>query len=568
MLMVARRILTLLAVWIATVTLAPAAWASISPTVTLDQSAGTQAGSSANLGMDLKFAPTGSDSPKDLSLSLPPGLLSNASINGGACLHTSQPTAACQVGSGTATVSLSGLPITLNTTFDLVAPPKPGDLAGLVTMATVPLMGTQQLGSPGEISIRPASDPLGLGVNIVFKNLPNTFSGTSISLDELKSTFNGLRMPTTCPATPANIAVAADSYQDATQRSASAPLHVTGCSSLAFSPAFHLSVKRNAGDMGVQISTDVTQSSTPIQATAGTVKLTLPTTVLVPNLGPVLAGGVLCTNPSSGTCKTIGSATATSPLYPIPLIGKVFLTGSVSATGLVSSNGISIVFPPPFALTLAGKVDLLTGSTTFSNVPDIPQSDLNVTLDGGPDAVFAATCSPASGRASATLTSQDGTHTVVAPSPFTVSGCSANKPAARPRITSGSISGLGRGAPRVAFKLVAGTRAPKLRSFTVRLPGGLSFVKHRVHGRPTVTGVSVGGAKIKSLALVGGRLVVTLRSAVSGVSARIGPSALKESAALRSRARRHRTGSLKLTVAIKDAAGTTTTATLQVKHPT
>ena len=160
--MVARRILTLLAVWIATVALAPAAWASISPTVTLDQSAGMQAGSSVNLGMDLKFAPSGSDSPKDLNLSLPPGLLSNASVNGGACLHTTQPTPACQVGSGTATATISGLPVTLSTTFDLVAPPKPGDLAGLVTMATVPLMGTQQLGTPGEVTIRPASDPLGL----------------------------------------------------------------------------------------------------------------------------------------------------------------------------------------------------------------------------------------------------------------------------------------------------------------------------------------------------------------------------------------------------------------------
>ena len=69
---IARRILAMLPVWMATVVLAPAASASISPAVTLDQSAGTQAGSTADLGMDLKFAPSGNDSPKDLTLSLPP----------------------------------------------------------------------------------------------------------------------------------------------------------------------------------------------------------------------------------------------------------------------------------------------------------------------------------------------------------------------------------------------------------------------------------------------------------------------------------------------------------------
>src|SRR5437763_2636194 len=116
--------------------MAPAASASITPSLTLDQSGGTAAGSTVNLGMDLKFAPSGSDSPKDLTLSLPAGLLADASIDGGACLHTSTPMAACQVGTGTATAApvvlgIPGLPISLPITFDLVAPPTPSDLAGL-----------------------------------------------------------------------------------------------------------------------------------------------------------------------------------------------------------------------------------------------------------------------------------------------------------------------------------------------------------------------------------------------------------------------------------------------------
>src|SRR5437868_1389346 len=42
---------------------APPASASITPSLTLDQSAGTAAASSVDLGIDLKFAPSGSDSP-------------------------------------------------------------------------------------------------------------------------------------------------------------------------------------------------------------------------------------------------------------------------------------------------------------------------------------------------------------------------------------------------------------------------------------------------------------------------------------------------------------------------
>src|SRR6202007_2123102 len=88
--------------------LAPAAGASITPTITLDQSGGTAAGQTANLGVDLKFAPTASDSPDDLTLNLPPGLLANASIDGGACLQSADLNdSACQVGSGIVTVAFA-----------------------------------------------------------------------------------------------------------------------------------------------------------------------------------------------------------------------------------------------------------------------------------------------------------------------------------------------------------------------------------------------------------------------------------------------------------------------------
>jgi hypothetical protein len=529
---------------------ASAASASISPTVTLDQSAGTAAGSTANLGMDLKFAPSGGDSPKDMTISLPPGLLSNAAIDGGACLKSATPIAACQVGTGTATASVLGISMPVPLSFYLIAPPKPGDLAGLVTIATV-LGSTSRLGAPGDITIR-SSDPTDVGINIALSNIPNTFSGVSISLTELSSTFNGLRLPTGCPTPPARVKVTADSYNDSTAQTASAPLRVTGCSNLALTPTFRLTAIRDPHDTGLKVVTDVTQPVTPIQSTSRTVKLALPRLVLVPNAVVALTHHILCSDPTLATCKSVGTASSTSPLYPTPLGGKVFLTGGPA------SPAVTIAFPPPFALTLHGAVSLNSNVTTFENVPDIPLTDLNVTLDGGPNAAFVATCAPASGTASSTLTAQNGDRTVTASSRFTVSGCPRAKP--RPaRIVSGSLSGLARGVPVLKFRLAAGANAAKLRSFRVTLPSGLSISK-----RAAIV-ASLAGASPKTLSLAGGRITVTLRSPARTFAVRISGPGLGESARLRNAVKRHRVKSLKLLVAIKDASGKGTAASLRIK---
>jgi hypothetical protein len=568
-----RRVLTGLAIGLTAVVLAPAASASVTPALSLDQSGGTRAASTVPLGMNLSFSPSGSDSPKDLTITLPPGLLANASINGGACLKTSTPTAACQVGSGTVSATGLGLlPVTGQVAFDLVAPPKPGDLAGLALLVTL-LGQTSQLGAPGEIAVRPATDPAGFGLNIRFANIPNTFTEgpltVSIQVQSMSTTLSGVRMPASCPATPANVKVTTDSYSDPTPHTASAPLQVTGCSGLPFTPAFHVTATKDAGDDGAQVVTDITQPASPAQATSQTVVLALPQRVLVPNAVGVLNGGILCGDPASGTCKPIGSATTTSPLYPLPLVGAAYLVGPLT------SPKITIVFPPPFALTIGGAVNIGTNTTTFSGLPDIPLTDLRVSLAGGKNAAFAASCTPASGTATATLTSPAGQH-AVASSPFTVAGCGSSSGAAgsgsgskpspngRPGIVSGAVSGLASGHPTLRFKLTAGKNA-KLKSFTVKLPRGLSFVRHRVHGRLKLLGVALKGAKIKSLALKHGALVVTLRAPVKTLSAKIGPRALKESKALKSAAKHHRLKRLQLTVALTNTAGKRTTSKLPLK---
>ena len=296
-----RRVLIGLAVGLTAAVLAPVASASVTPALTLDQSGGTQAASTVPLGMNFSFSPSGSDSPKDLTIGLPPGLLANASVNGGACLKSSTPSAACQVGSGTVSATgLGVLPVTGQVAFDLVAPPKAGDLAGLALMVTL-LGQTSQLGSPGEIAVRPPTDPAGFGLNISFANIPDTYAEgpltVSIQVQSMSTTLSGVRMPASCPSTPTRVTVTTDSYSDPTPHTASAPLQVTGCAALPFTPAFHVTATKDAGDSGTQVISDITQPASPAQATPQSVALALPGAVLSPNANAVLSGGLLCANP-------------------------------------------------------------------------------------------------------------------------------------------------------------------------------------------------------------------------------------------------------------------------------
>jgi hypothetical protein len=532
---------------------APVAAASITPTLTLNQSAGTAAGSTANLGVDLKFAPTGTDSPDHMTLNLPPGLLANAAIDGGACLTTADLSdTACQVGTGTVTADAYGyIPIPTSVTFDLVPPPAAGDLAGLAVNSS----GTQ-IGSTADVKVRPSGDPDGVGITIDFV-LPNSLDGVPISIAEISSTFDGLRYPTTCPSTRQSFGVSVDSYSDPTVHTVTAPLTVTGCSSLTYAPAFTVTATRDSADKQVKLATQIVQGAD--QAPSSSVSLSFPATSLSPNLAAVQ---VLCKSLSAGDCTPVGSATATSPLYPRPLTGQAYFTGSTSGLSL------TLVFPSPFPLTLTGTVTLATNTTTFTGLPDIPLTDLAVTLGSGASGLYSTNCLDPSGTAKAVLTDQNGDKTVTAPDAFTVAGCpstGATHAGGAPAVSGPAVSGLGSGHPSLRFTLSAARGAAKLRAFTVELPAGLSFVSHRSGHRTTVRGVRLSGARIKSLALSHGHLVVRLRSAVARVRVTVGSAALRESAALRARAKRIK--SLRLTVLTLNAKGKRTTIHVQIKHP-
>lgn len=529
-------------VLIATALLAQAAQAAIAPSISLDQSAGTQAGASQNLGMDLQFAAPGSltvsDTPEDLTIDLPPGLLANAAVDGGACLTTVDlGDANCQVGTGSVTAYAAGLvPLTIDVSFDLVKPPVSGDLAGLAVN-----YGGTQIGSTADIRVRPSGDPDGVGITIDFV-LPDSLDGAPIDISEIDSTFDGLRYPATCPATPANVGIAVNSYGDSTMHSLTAPLQVTGCASLPYAPKLAVSATKDGSDRQVAVTSAVTQAAG--ESPTRSLSLAFPDATLGVNLAAVR---LLCLDVAKGNCTPVGTAVADSPLYPEPLTANAYLTGTALGPTL------TLVFPPPFPLTLVGSVTLTTKTASFTGLPDIPLTSLELKLNGGASGMFLTNCNPGAGVADGTSTDQNGDRTVSASVKYEIAGCpasshsasngaSTNKP---PSITMPVLGGVRTGRPSLRFRVSVPRHAARLTQISLRLSHGISFVRHRVGGRLRITGVKIHRARVKSLALEHGRLVISLRRPAAAFRVRL-TSVLHESRAVIAAAATHRSLHLRM----------------------
>ena len=196
---------------------------------------------------------------------------------------------------------------------------------------------------------------------------------------------------------------------------------------------------------------------------------------------------------------------------------------------------------------------------TFLTIPDVPVTQLTVSLFGGPKSLLSGACTTPTGQLAGAFIGQNGKR-ATAQKTLTISGCSGvsvgsgnsgggsgsngngngssgsggtggGGKTARLRVSGFHLSGIARGKPSVSFTITRGAKAPKFKSFTITLPSGLTFVRRRlaagIHIRPA-----------HALRLHNGRLTVTLKRAVNSVTIRMGVPALAESAQLRHHAKR------------------------------
>ncbi len=98
--------------------------------------------------------------------------------------------------------------------------------------------------------------------------------------------------------------------------STTAPLTVTGCSSLAYAPAISVQATQDAGDDNVQVSTDVTETCDRGHLPVAEVDLP-PERPRSSAAMLVVNGGIQCADVSSGTCKPVGTVSASNPLRHI-----------------------------------------------------------------------------------------------------------------------------------------------------------------------------------------------------------------------------------------------------------
>lgn len=530
----AKALLRLVAVAAACAAAFPAnALADFTASLSLDQSAGTMAGSSPAIGFDEKF---GGEGVKSVSLALPPGLLANESIAGGECLLSSSPNAACQVGSGT--ISLAGggsQPFAV----DLAKPPNPADVAGLtVVVGTTPLSTSDvTLGATGAATV---------------------VSTLSPGITESNITFTDLRLPTSCPSPAANATMTAVS-QSGVSVTATAPLTVTGCSGLPYAPRLALSEAKDAKDQGAALGLDITQTAN--EAASRTIVLKLPG-----GLGINTAADARCLAGAGAGC-VIGAATATSPLAPTKL------TGTVALAGPRSSPTVTVSFRAPFALTLVGDVNVTAGTITINNVPDVPLTELKLMITGpNRQKAFTTTCTPS--NTIGTFTSQSGVTDVVS-AKVALTHCAAS-PAA-----SGSASGLTAGRPKLRLTARQGHGAARIASIAVALPTGLRFSRSvpsstspcvRPHGTgkcatALIEGLGVSGAQAKAVALKRGTLMITLKNAAESVRVNLGAPALTETRSLQSDIKKHKVTSITVTLKVTDAKHTTTVVPLNINAP-
>jgi hypothetical protein len=292
--------------------------------------------------------------------------------------------------------------------------------------------------------------------------------------------------------------------------------------------------------------------------------------------------GIACSataHPDPSTCPSssqVGTVTATSPLLPIGMSGNVYVTVSGG------NPGLAIVLLTPFKVVLSGTIALTSPvATTFSSIPDIPLSDLKVTLAGGSNAAFTTSCSPQTSAITGSFTAWN-TKPASIPAPVTVQNCpTVVTPPGPPTIGSSSLTGLASGKPKLKFTIKSGVNnAPKLKTISLgALNGGLGLsgkaivTKKKCTGKGkkkkckttlTIKGLSLSGATLASAKLSGGKLVLGLKAAVSSATVTVAGPLLTETKALLKKAKKNKAKGLKATVGVTDTAGKATSLSLKL----
>jgi hypothetical protein len=322
---------------------------------------------------------------RDMKISFPPGLVGGLGNGIGLCDLAKAKAAQCgadsRVGSAALVAGPGGAPLTIQGDVYLTAPPQDGALAGLAI--TVPgKVGPFDLGttvSIASIKVRPSDS----GLDVTSSNLPQIVGGIPLGLRQIKLNLDRqgfMRNATSCAAQQLTATFTSTLNATATT---TAPYQATDCDKVPFAPklAGVAGKKGNASELSKgghpTVTAVVSQTSGQIATKAVTVTLPKELGADIPNLNRTCPEGQDC-----GDRNIVGTATAITPLLPIPLTGDV---------RLVTPSGGGL---PQLRLGLRGLLNIdLVGKTslskdgrvvnTFEGIPDVPLSRFELTIFGG-----------------------------------------------------------------------------------------------------------------------------------------------------------------------------------------
>jgi hypothetical protein len=395
---------------------APAMSAGVLSSFALTPSS-TQAGGHPDVTADLTFSyGNATDSVEEVTIALAPGLVASIANVPATCSPGELAANACPAGAqiGTGGVTLVGETRPRPVVLYLMPPPSASDGAGF---GAVLLVGRSVYTGLGSLDVVAGID--GRPVGVVKLSVPVE---PNQQVERLVATMNATtadgkaftRLPTNCSTATSSATVETD---EASTGSGSDSFVPTGCGALSYAPSLvAVEVTDDPGGSGADVVLLISQPNAATESATKAVELDLPPSV-VPIAGPAATACL------TGTPCTIGTATATSPLMPDSYLSG----GTVTLGGSGAAPTVTVAFPEPVALSMAGTVDVATGVVTFANVPDLPFSTLRVAITGAPGGeVLATTCAP--GDVVARLTPQSGGAIVTGARPIVYQGCTRSEP--------------------------------------------------------------------------------------------------------------------------------------------
>jgi hypothetical protein len=429
---------------------------------------------------------------RSVRFSLPPGLLgrvAGVSLCPEAGAASGNCPASTQAGVVTATVGTGPQPVTLSGPVYMGGPYKGGLLSLIAALPAKvgPLdLGTTVLRSA--ISLR-SSDG---GLDVSSDDLPRLVQGIPVDVRSLTVNLNKpgtLLNPTDC--SPLSIAGTLTSVLGDTA-SASAPFQATGCDRLPFAPK----ITAVAGGKGNTAKGKRPVLRAIVEQPIDQARLASTTVTLPSSLGVAL-GKAICpaAQADAGSCPVtsqVGTASASTPLLPLPLSGPVYLIqvpGQPLPGVLVQLHGL-------VDLSLRGNVSTGAGGALvnrFDGIPDVPISRFELDFTGGKDGTLVTSrdlCRGAVQKLTASFIGHNGaTFTRVAP--VGIQGCN-------PIITA-SVRHATSARPKLLMSFREPAVSTAISKLTLRLPPSLRGKRHARKGVHVVAGKRRLGRKFFSL---------------------------------------------------------------------